>query len=62
MVVSIAYGTENGKDYYVQTCCNFDHLGGECACDSYSEVMTRKQARQVAKKLSRMFRVPIERW
>lgn len=54
MVTSISYGTKNKKDYIVKT----KNIKGEV---SYSEPMTKKQAKEVAEKLSKMFQVPIER-
>lgn len=59
MVINVAYGTENGQDYFVQTCCDKEHLGQACDCKNHGEKMTKKQARQVAKKISRLFNVPI---
>lgn len=54
MVINVFYGTENKKEYIVKTQSNKGKA-------YYSEPMTRKQAKQVAKKLSRMFQVPIKR-
>lgn len=53
MISLVAYGTENGKDYYVQT------ISKEHNSKEYSDVMTKKQARQVAKKISKLFSVPV---
>ena len=54
MVTDVFYGTRNKKEYIVKTQTNNGKL-------YYSEPMTKKQAKQVAKKLSRMFQVPIKR-
>ena len=41
---AIAYGTENGKDWFVQTCCGEEHYGQDCDCTSYSEKLTEEEA------------------
>lgn len=52
MITDVYYGTRNKKDYFVKTTNNIGKT-------YYSEPMTKKQAKQVSKKLSRMFQVPM---
>lgn len=58
-ISSILYGTEEGINYFVQTCCNTEHSGEKCNCKGYGENLTKKKALKIANKLSRKFKVPI---
>ena len=54
MIVDVAYGAKGKKIYIVET----TNSKGVKEC---SEPMTRKQAKQVAKKIARIFEIPISK-
>lgn len=61
-IKSIAYGTEDGINYFVQTCCGEEHYGQDCDCKNYGEKFTEAEAKKVADELAEKHAVNIERW
>lgn len=54
MIVNVTYGTKDRRKYIVKTKNNK-------GISEYSDPMTRKQAKQVAKKIARIFEIPISK-
>jgi len=61
-IVKVAYGTENGNDWFVQTCCNEEHYGNDCNCKSYGEKFTEIEAEKIANDLAEIHHVSVEKW
>ena len=57
MVKEVIYGTEDGMNYYVQTCCGEEHLGQDCDCREYGVNLVKEDAKILADKLSKDFKV-----
>ena len=55
----LLYGSDNGgQSYFVQTCCDQDHLGNDCGCRSLGENFSKEEAEAFAKDLSLKFNLP----
>lgn len=61
-VIKIAYGTEDGVNYFVQTCCGEEHYGQDCDCKSYGESYKGDKARELAEELAKGLGVDCDRW
>ena len=62
MIRSIAYGSDREGNFFVQTCCNEEHLGQECGCKNIGEHFTKDEARILAEQKSNDLNVPLEFW
>lgn len=57
----ILYGSENGcQTFYVQTCCNQAHIGGEsCGCQTYGEFSSEAEAKALAQVMAEALGLPV---
>lgn len=62
MVRCVAYGSENGKAFYVQTCCGEEHTGNECDCKSIGENFSEEDAKNISREKASELNVPLEFW
>lgn len=62
MIKNIAIGKENNR-YYIQTCCNEEHYGQRCDCETIRDnILTEKEAIKIARKIQKIRKVPIVKW
>ena len=62
MIRCVAYGTEEEVNFYVQSCCNEEHVGGNCDCRSFGENFTESAAKTLALQKANELNVPVEIW
>ncbi len=58
----IAYGSGQEGNFYVQSCCNKEHMGQSCDCISYGESFTESEAEKLANKIGTKLKVPTQKW
>lgn len=61
MIKNIGIGIEKGK-YYVQTCCDEEHIGQDCGCKTLIENVSEEVALEIAERKSKELNVPIDKW
>lgn len=61
-IANIAYGVNDKGKYYVQTCCNEEHLGQKCDCKSFGEEFSREEAIALAQRKAKELNVPVYEW
>lgn len=62
MIINTAYGPKANGKYYAQTCCDQDHLGGPCDCQTLGEDLSREKAKALAQHKAGELDVPCHRW
>jgi len=62
MIKCVAYGSSEKDRFFVQTCCDEEHLGQDCDCKSLGEEFTIDEAVSLAHQTATKLNVPVENW
>lgn len=62
MIKTIAYGKNSDGSFYVQSACNEEHIGQQCACKSFGESFSEQDAKTLANDKAKELNVKVENW